>query len=64
MMGTAPDAAAYNRKTIKAKKITFNFSGSDAIALKDHTRPDHDEENKKYSFSSSIFARANKRFLK
>ena len=44
MMGTAPAVAAYNRKTIKAKKITFNFSGSEAIALKDHTRPDHDEE--------------------
>ena len=44
MVGTAPEVDAYNRKTIKAKKITFNHSGSVAIALKDHTRPDYDED--------------------
>jgi len=44
LVGTAAETAAYNRKTIKAKKITFNLPGSEAIPLKDHTRPDHDED--------------------
>jgi hypothetical protein len=44
IMGTAPEARAYGKKTIKAKKITFNSPGSEAIPLKDHTRPDYDED--------------------
>ena len=44
IVGTAPEVEAYNRKTIKAKKITFNLPGSEAIPLKDHTRPDYDED--------------------
>jgi hypothetical protein len=44
VVGRAPEVMAYNKRTIKAKKITFSFSGSEAIPLKDHTRPDSNED--------------------